>query len=288
MRTWKTYPVLCRIPVSAFAACSTATGFFLAQHERLSGVLLPGLAVFLLACGASALNQWQERDRDAKMPRTAHRPLPAGDITPTRALSVSLVLISGGLLLLAHEETALAFATGFFALIWYNGVYTPLKRRTAFAAVPGAIVGALPPAVGWLAAGGAWRDPRLAAVCFLFFLWQIPHFWLLLLHYGDEYTQAGLPSLTRVLSRSQIGRITWHWIAASAVAALFLPLYGTIRTPWIYCALVPTGGWLLWSVRSLSGRSRFVVPAPLLFRKINLYLLFMMALLSLEGIVQRI
>ncbi|HYA87536.1 MAG TPA: protoheme IX farnesyltransferase, partial [Nitrospirota bacterium] len=197
MSIWKSHLILCRVHISLFAACSAATGFFLFSYHRISDVLLTGTAVFLLACSASALNQYQERDIDAKMERTRLRPLPAGTVTPAQALCLCAVLLMSGLFLLVCAGSTQALVLGLIAVLWYNGVYTYLKRVTAFASVPGALVGIIPPAIGWVAAGGAISDGRLTAICFLFFLWQVPHFWLLVLNHGEQYERAGLPSLTR-------------------------------------------------------------------------------------------
>ena len=106
----------------------------------------------------------------------------------------------------------------------YNGVYTPLKRVTPFAALPGSFIGALPPVVGWVAAGGYLSDPTMHLVAFFFFLWQIPHFWLLLLFYEKDYADGGMPSLFDRFDRRQIVRLTFLWIAAVCVAALMIPL----------------------------------------------------------------
>ena len=202
MSSLKSYLTLFRATISIFAAASAATGYFLAPHRQITGVFPVAGAVFLLACGASALNQYQERYIDARMERTRTRPLPSGSITASHALSLSCALVLAGLASLAYACGTKAALLGLFALLWYNGIYTHLKKRTAFAAVPGAVVGMVPPAIGWVSAGGALLDPRLAAICFLFFLWQVPHFWLLLLIHGEEYEQAGLPSLTGVMSRA--------------------------------------------------------------------------------------
>jgi protoheme IX farnesyltransferase len=228
-RPLKIYLILCRAWISLFAACSAATGFFLAPGRHASGVLIPVASVFLLACGASALNQYQERDIDAKMKRTRGRPLPSGALTPSRAMTVSAALMLAGLSL-AFLNGPVAFTLGLLALVWYNGIYTPLKRTTAFAAIPGAAVGMIAPAIGW-ASGGAAFDGKIASICFIFFLWQVPHFWLLVLRHGDDYERAGLPSLTKVMTKAQIARITYAWITAAVVATLGLPLYGPLRTP---------------------------------------------------------
>ena len=285
MSSLKTYLTLCRAWISIFAAASAATGYFLAPHHRIAGVFPAVSAVFLLACGASALNQYQERDIDARMERTRTRPLPSGSMTASHASALSCALVLAGLALLAYACGTKAAFLGLFALLWYNGIYTHLKKMTAFAAVPGAAVGMVPPAIGWVSAGGDMIDPRLAAVCFLFFLWQIPHFWLLLLNHGEEYKQAGLPSLTGVMSRPQIARVTFIWILAAAIASLSLPLYGSMRSPGFYLLLVPCAGWLIWNGRVLLGKGPEKSLSPVLFKKINIYLLLIMSLLSLENIL---
>jgi protoheme IX farnesyltransferase len=283
----KTYLTLCRVWISLFAVCSAATGFFLGPYHRATGVLVPAMAVFLLACGASAFNQYQDRDIDAKMERTRKRPLPSGTIDPARAVVISAALMIGGLSL-AAVAGPMSVMLGLCALLWYNGIYTGLKRVTAFAAVPGAAVGMIPPAIGWVSAGGGLLDSRIAVICFLFFLWQVPHFWLLILTHGEEYERAGLPSLTRVMSKVQIARITSSWITASAVAGLALPLYGPGRTAPIYYLLLALALWLIWSGKSLTDKKYFPLLSSLLFKKINIYLFIMMSLLTIEGIFFRL
>ncbi len=278
----KPYLTLCRVWISFFAACSAATGFFLTPYRHAADVLTPVSAVFLLACGASALNQHQERDIDAKMERTRKRPLPSGAISPARAITVSAVLMLAGLSL-ASLAGPVALVLGLCALVWYNGVYTYLKRATAFAAVPGAAVGMIPPAIGWVS-GGAVFDTKIAAICLIFFLWQVPHFWLLILNHGEEYERAGLPSLTNVMSKAQIARVTFAWITAAAAAGLALPLYGPVRTPAVYFLLLSLALWLIWSGRPLTKKGPLPSLSSLLFRKINIYLFIMMSLLTMESI----
>lgn len=286
MTLLKPYFTLCRIYISVFAACSAATGFFLAPAHRVAGVFVPAAAVFLLACGASAFNQYQERNIDARMKRTRHRPLPSGVITLKAALLLSLALVLSGMVVLAYGGRVTAFSLGLAALFWYNGIYTGLKKVTAFASLPGAVVGMIPPAIGWTAAGGAVLDARLSAISFIFFLWQVPHFWLLILTHGEEYEQAGLPSLTRVMSKAQISRVTFAWIVAASIASLALPLYGSIASPAIFLAFAPLAGWLVWNERTLAGM-RPLPPSPALFRSINIYLFLIMSLLSIDGVLLR-
>jgi len=280
----KTYYDLCKVPISFAAACSAALGYFLAPSPHHASTTISLAGVFLLACGTSALNQVQEKDIDGKMERTRSRPLPSGLITPVHAVALSLLLATAGLFLIVTAGGWTAALFGLLAVLWYNGVYTHLKRITAFASLPGALVGAIPPAIGWVSAGGLIVDPRLLSLCTIFFLWQVPHFWILILHHGKEYENAGLPSLTRVMSRPQIARITYVWIFAAAVATLLLPLYGVVRSPVLYVAFIPSAAWLVWSGRSLAARRPVLASFPLLFRKINIYLFLIMSLLVLENI----
>jgi protoheme IX farnesyltransferase len=284
MERIKSYLKLTRVWIALFSAFSAATGFFLGPFRTLSGVLLPAGAVFLLASGASALNQYQERNIDARMARTCRRPLLSGAVSPVHALSCSAVFMLAGLIILARTGRPQAAALGLFALLWYNIVYTRLKKRTAFASVPGAAVGMIAPAIGWVSAGGELLDTRLAAICFIFFMWQIPHFWLLLLRHADEYKKAGLPSLLDIMNFAQISRITFIWITAASVATILLPLQGAIKSPVVFFSLTPAALWLVWNGRLLVQKrpNQFLVPE--LFRKINIYLFLTMSLLSLEKV----
>jgi len=288
MSVWKPYFVLCRIPISFFSAGSAMTGAILFSYHRSSAILIPAAAVFILTCGASALNQYQDREVDGKMERTRLRPLPLGSLRPFQALFFSLFLVLTGLILSASGGGVKAFILGFVAFAWYNGVYTYLKRITAFASVPGAVVGMIPPAIGWVSAGGNLLDTRLVAVCFIFFLWQIPHFWLLLLSYNDEYEQAGLPSISRFLEKAQIARTAFIWIACASLAIFSLPLYGVVRSPFIFFSFIPLTVWLIWNERQLMTCNPLFPLSPRFFRTINIYLFFVMSLLSADKIFSRI
>jgi protoheme IX farnesyltransferase len=285
MAFMKPYLTLCRVNIALFAACSGAMGFFLAPRHSMTDALIMSVGILLLAGGASALNQFQERDIDAKMERTSGRPLPSGTISPGHALFFALSLMIIGLPLLAFAGNATASWLGLAAVLCYNGIYTSLKKVTAFAAVPGAAIGMIPPAIGWVSGNGSFFDARLGAVCFIFFLWQVPHFWLLLLCHGEEYQKAGLPALNQVMSRGQIAHVIYAWILASTVATLLLPLYGVVRSPIIFWPLSALAAWLVWHGRVLAARQPLLFPFSQLFRKINVYLFFVMSLLILGNVL---
>jgi protoheme IX farnesyltransferase len=280
----KPYWELCRPKISAFSALSAAAGFSLASGHLRNGAGSAAVGVFLLACAASCLNQYQERETDARMPRTKGRPLPAGTIKPRSALFLFLVLsVSGFVILRTSSASALPFLLGLLALLWYNGVYTRLKRITAFAAVPGALVGTLPPAIGWTAGGGLLTDPQLAFLCFFFFMWQTPHFWLLLLDRGQEYEAAGLPSLTRTFERPQLIRIVSVWTVAAAASLMLVVMEGIVRSALVNLALCFSSVWLIWNgARLFRSRRPDCCSA---FHRINIFALVVMLLLSIDGLV---
>ena len=270
---------LSKVRIACLATASAATGFVLAWRG-VSPVMLPMLAgVFLLACGAGALNQAQEGDIDALMKRTRNRPVPSGRIRARGAALVAVALIATGSVLLAAVPVAMLL--GFVTVLWYNGVYTPLKRVSAFAAIPGGVVGAIPPVIGWVTAGGSATDPRIVAVAFFFFVWQVPHFWLLLLRIGGEYERAGLPTLTTIFTRPQFARIIFVWMIATVVACVSMPLFGVSSAAWTQAGLIVSSLWLGWHatrmVRSNGDR--------LAFHQINMYALLVISILSLSGLV---
>lgn len=214
-----------KVRISLLSAVSAATGFvaFAGELRAPLGAALGG--TFLLAAGAAALNEVIDRRRDARMVRTRERPIPAGRIGVAPALAAAALSAATGALLLWRSAGLVPALLGLAALLWYDAVYTPLKRATAFAVLPGAIVGALPPAIGWTAAGGALGDPRLHALCAFFLLWQVPHFWLIVLRHAGDFERGGFPTPTRRLSPAQLQRVTLVWIAATGLSALLLPLF---------------------------------------------------------------
>ena len=281
------YRELCRPKISALSAFSALAGGLLASGKVGTETISASAGVFLLACGASALNQYQERATDALMGRTKDRPIPSGRIAPGKAFGFSLWMIVSGLVFLRLSAAhAAPMLFGLLALVWYNGVYTFLKRKTAFAAVPGALVGALPPAVGWTAGGGLSTDPRLAFLCFFFFMWQTPHFWLLLLDRGAEYEAAGFPSLTGVLGRARLIRIVFVWMIAAAASVPLIAMEGITRMHTVNAALLGASAWLAWSAAGLlrKGRQNFI-PA---FHRINVFALIVLSLMSIDGVVRHI
>ncbi|MHC1706994.1 MAG: protoheme IX farnesyltransferase [Bacteroidales bacterium] len=222
--------ILSKARIAIPITLSAATGYLIKKGNFDAGFLFTLLGVFLLACGSMALNQIQEKDLDSRMSRTLARPLPSGKITTQTAWLITLLLLAGGSLILFYcfPFSIYPLVFGWLTIFWYNAVYTPMKRISAFAVVPGSVVGGLPPVIGWLAAGGDLSDHRIWLLAFFFFIGQIPHFWLLILMLGDQYEQAGLPTLNRVFSERQIRRLTFIWIFWSAVVSLFLAFFGVM------------------------------------------------------------
>jgi len=276
---------LAKIKISLLATLSTATGYLLATGKITIDMLVPTGAVFLLACGSCALNQYQEREIDRWMERTRSRPIPSGRLNPETALWVSLGLILSGALILFFGAGDLALALGLFAVLWYNLVYTPLKQKTAFAAVPGALVGAIPPALGWVAGGGEILDPRIGGVALFFFIWQIPHFWLLLLDASKDYENAGLPSITRFFSTRQIKRIVFIWLLSTGVSALTFPSIGLIHFHSVYFFLFAATIWFIWNAIIFSRSQTVEVSSRFTFMKLNAYVLSVIFLLSFDRLL---
>jgi protoheme IX farnesyltransferase len=175
---------------------TTAAGLYLASPNGVAlSVLLHTLAgTALIAGGAAALNQVMERDTDALMRRTRTRPIASGRLRPSQGLLFGLTLSTAGLIELAAGVNLISAGMAGLTLGSYVLVYTPLKRRTSLATLVGAIPGALPPVIGWVAATGSLTLPALVLFGISFF-WQIPHFLAIAWLYRDEYAAAGIPLL---------------------------------------------------------------------------------------------
>lgn len=285
MKTLKLIAELSKVKITFAVALTTITGYLLGGGSIDEGIVLPTIGIFLLACGSSAINHFQERDKDALMDRTRTRPIPSGRISPAGALIYAIILATAGSLLLFFSAGMLAMQLGILALIWYNAIYTPLKRKTAFAVVPGAVIGSIPPLVGWVSAGGQLSDPRALIMAFFFFIWQVPHFWLLMLKYGEQYTKAGFPSITSVYSSRQIKNITFVWTLATAVSALMLPVFNVVESWIVMAGLLFSSIWLVGQFfRLLSFRDLPFSPIKY-FMKINYFVLAVIIFLSIDRFV---
>jgi protoheme IX farnesyltransferase len=274
-----------KVKITFAVTLTTIAGYVLAKGSFDSGILLPVLGIFILACGSAALNHYQDRDKDLLMKRTASRPIPSGKISPNAVLWIAVFEIILGTWIIYAGSSFLAAQLGLLAVIWYNGIYTPLKRKTAFAVVPGSIIGAIPPMVGWVAGGGQLNDPKLFILAFFFFIWQVPHFWLLMLKYGNEYSEAGYPSITSVIRKQQIKKATFMWTSATAVTALMIPVSGLVSTVFFKITIVLAAAWLIVVFAGLLKQKKDDFNPFYYFMRINYFVLIMIIALSIDPLL---
>jgi protoheme IX farnesyltransferase len=234
------YAELSKFGIVLLVLVSAGAGFMLRaplgpEFAWAQGLLMLA-GVMLLSCGASALNQVQERRRDALMARTAGRPLPSGRLSRVQGLAFALLAIAGGAGILWLGVGHTAGILGLIASAFYNGVYTPwLKPHSPFAAVPGAIPGSIPPVIGWVAAGGNLADAGAVMLFGILFLWQMPHFYALAWIYREDYLRGGFRMLT---AYDPTGARTARQILGYTGALLVVSLLPTALglTGWIYLA----------------------------------------------------
>jgi heme o synthase len=210
--------------IALLVALTTAFGWAVAGG-RLG---LPFLGLMLgvtLASGAcGALNQWVERGEDALMKRTKTRPLPAGRLSPSAALSFGLLLAIAGPAIVLAVNGPLAAGLTALTIALYVFAYTPLKKVTPQTTWVGAAAGAMPPLIGWAAAAGS-LDARAWALFGIQFLWQIPHFLALFWLYRDEYAAAGFKVMPVVHPDGGTTAIQIAIHSFTLVPATLLPVY---------------------------------------------------------------
>lgn len=268
-----------KIKISLPVALTGFLGYFrVAPHPDIS--LLYALSgILFMAMGSSTFNQVQERDIDRMMQRTRERPLPSGRISTRGAGFAGILLSIAGFCLLLLTGSLTAAMIGLFTLLWYNLVYTPLKRRTAFAVLPGAIIGALPPTIGWVAAGGNLWNTEIQLIAFFLFVGQMPHYWLLLMKSGKEFQGAGLPVITSVFSPAQLRNISFTWIFAAAVVVVMFPALGIIQINWLSFLLIGVSILFLVRMFILSFHGEIMSNWKKSFITVNLFYLFIILLL---------
>ncbi|MEJ2524045.1 MAG: UbiA family prenyltransferase [Desulfuromonadales bacterium] len=281
---------LIRLPLSAMVALSALAGA-LAARPFLPWLSLWGVVwgIFLLSAACSVLNQVQERFTDALMRRTCRRPLACGALAPGTGMAIGLLLGSGGLAVLVATAGTTASLLGLGATVWYLAVYTPLKRISSLAVIAGTPCGALPPLIGWIAAGGEPLDPRPLALVLLMILWQVPHYWLLALPDRDELTRAGFKVLSARLSGHQLLGMSHFWILGMITATLLLPPLGLVNLP-LFQGLIAglAVAFAIWSTR-VQRKTLFIEKSAQKLRiGLHVYLGLVLGTILLNGLILRL
>lgn len=221
---------LVKYRLSLLVTFSAMTGYFLTGKPIGLRFWMLLLGVFLLAAGSSGLNQFQERNFDLLMERTKNRPIPSKRISASIALLASLFLIISGTCSLGYLGR-LPLILGLTTVVFYNLIYTPLKRLTWLAIVPGAFVGAIVPLIGWTSGDSFVFHPVILFVSVFVWLWQLPHFWLLFLRFRRDYELAGFASVPCFMSNSGIKNLVFIWAVFTSCFLCSFPLYGVGFNP---------------------------------------------------------
>jgi protoheme IX farnesyltransferase len=275
---------LFKMRLTTLVLLTTLVGFYLGSRGPVSWVLMfhTLFGTALLAGGASALNQWLERDYDGKMDRTRDRPLPSGRLNADTVLMIGGLCGILGLIYLAMTVNLLTAVLGAITISSYLFVYTPLKRVTTLNTVIGAIPGALPPLMGWTAARGAisvegWS--LFAILCF----WQLPHFLAIAWMYRDQYAKAGFVMLPVVdPSGERTGRQALSHTLGLLPVSLFPFLFRMVGPIYLVGAFL-LGAAFLWCAFQFS-RGLTLQRARLLFFASIIYLPALLGLMVIDKI----
>jgi protoheme IX farnesyltransferase len=278
------YLALTKPDVSFLVVLTTLAGFYLGSRGPLD-VLRMAQTVFgttLVAAGTSALNHYIERASDAHMRRTASRPLPTGQLRPRDALLFGATLVAVGTVYLVLVAGPLASFLALFTSVSYLALYTPLKKRTTLATAIGAIPGAMPPLIGWVAARGS-----LSSGAWLLFaimvLWQFPHFMAIAWMYREDYARAGIKMLPVVDPK---GTRTFRQIIGCAIVllpvSLFMTLLGFTGILYFFGAVVL--GFALIQLCLWASANRTNVRAKWLMHATVLHLPLLLGLMMLDKI----
>jgi protoheme IX farnesyltransferase len=232
--------------LSLLSVLTTLVGYFAAQPARNGAQLFfLMLGTSLAAGGVAALNQWMEQDTDARMKRTANRPIPSGKVPPGSAYVLGILMCIAALFMTFALVNPLAALFTLLTIFSYLGWYTPAKRFSRWSTEIGALAGAFPPLIGWAAGEG--RITALGWILFgILFFWQIPHFMALAWTYRRDYSTVHFPMLS---VRDESGTWVAWWSLITTVGLVvvsLLPLWLGLDTLWYGAAAAACGAWFLW------------------------------------------
>lgn len=281
------YIELTKPRITVFILMSTAIGFLCGAHAgvhwNLLTVLHTMIGTALIASGTAALNQWYEREADAKMNRTKARPIPSGRVSAAHALWFGLGIAAIGFVELSLGANLLTGMLGLFTMVSYLCMYTPMKRRSPVSTTIGAIPGAMPPLIGYAAAAGTLTAEAWVLYAILF-LWQFPHFYAIAWMYRDDYARAGIQMLPVVEPDGEsTARRIWLFSLALIPVSILPRFFGAAGN--LYAAgAIALGIVYLWAgVRASLERTRPRARQVLLASVVYLPLLYGLLVLDHRG-----
>jgi heme o synthase len=266
------FVALAKPRLNMLVVASSLAGYVIGGGDMSNAMMVVAtvLGTGLVAGGASAFNQVIERHPDSLMRRTRLRPVPDGRLQPGESLLFAAAIGMSGLLVLGAGVNLLSAGVALVTLLIYVLIYTPLKRRSSFATVVGAIPGALPPVIGWAGARGALSEGGWVLFAIVF-LWQLPHFLAIAWMYREDYARAGFPLLPVIAPDGRsTGRQAVYYCAALLPVSLAPTLVGLTTTAYFAAALVL--GLLFLALTVKFARTRAVPDARRLFFGSIIYL----------------
>jgi len=282
----KDFFIVTKFVLSFAVSLSALFAYIMAKGEIGLDMFLATFSVLLVAMGVSTLNQVQEYREDSKMERTKNRPIAAGRMSPRTGtiIAVILILISFAFIYSLLGLTGINFFA--FAFLWYNIMYTPLKKRSALAVVPGAILGVIPPAIGWLVAGHSLFELEFIALAVYYFIWQVPHFWLLVMLFHGDYKDGGYPTAMRLFGEGTLQRLTFVWLVLTIQAGVFLVYTFNVYSNITVVLSAALGVWAFITAMKLLKREFKLSDARAIFWKINAAFLGIIVLLSIDEYIK--
>ena len=281
----KDFIVLTKFILSFAVSLSALFAYIMAKGEMGFDMLLATLSVLLVAMGVSTLNQVQEYKSDAKMARTKHRPIASGKMSPQTGIIIAAVLIVLAMVLIYSLLGLTGVNIFMFAFIWYNAMYTPLKKKSALAVIPGAILGVIPPAIGWLVAGHSLIELEFISIAAYYFIWQVPHFWLLVMLFHGDYKDGGYPTAMRLFGQASLQRLTFVWLMFTIQAGAFMVWAFQVYTVSLGVAIL-IGLWGFISSFELLRDKFELKDARSVFWKINAAFLALVILISIDEYIK--
>jgi len=275
------YYILTKPEVNLLILMTTSAGYYLGLHGSFHfwGLANTLIGTLLVASGTATLNQWMEVPWDARMRRTASRPLPSGRISAREAFLFGAFLSIGGGLYLAFLVNRLSSLLAISTFLSYLLIYTPLKRRTALCTLLGAFPGAMPTLIGWAGAAGVINLQAMFLFVVLF-LWQFPHFLAIALMYREDYDRAGY----RMLPRFDVdSRFTRAEIIVFTCALVFITCLPALShsAPFYLGSMLLAGGFLFYYSIRLAADSSRVLASRLLHASV-IYLPVALTIMALN------